>query len=879
MNLKRATATMTLLLTTMAGTVAGAAAGAAGAAGAVETVPSYRLANDVVPQSEAISLRLDPGQDTYSGTVRIELRVKQPAASFRFHASRMKLGKLELRAGTTLVPTRLTQEGVLATVTTDKPLAVGSYTLTMSFDNEFGRRAVGLYKMTQQGQSYAFSQFESADARQAFPCWDEPLFKIPFQLTLEIPAALEAVTGTPLRSQKTAGAWKTLVFEPTKPLPSYLLAIAVGPLEFVPIPGLGMPGRVVTPRGQQKLSGLATELTAPILHALEAYFGSRYPYEKLDLIAVPEYWPGAMENPGAITYSDGLLLVDPQSSGPRERRALANVTAHELAHMWFGDLVTMAWWDDLWLNESFADWMGDKITGQLYPQYHLELSEMQSIQGIMNADARPTTESIRQEVKVAEQALNHVGLDYAKGKAVLRMFEQFVGPDKFRAGINDYLKAHAFGNATAADLWAALSKATGQDIAPAMATFLDQPGLPLITAQLLPGGKVKLSQRRFANAGVSAPAQLWRVPVGLKFSDGKKVQHKTVLLDSAEKIFDLGGAVSWILPNAEGSGYYRFTLERPQLLRLAEVAGKELAPRERISFIGDLAALLDAGVLHGDDYLAALAHFADDPVPQVISSLLNGLGKVRTVFVTDALKPRYAAYIRRTLAPAKARFGLTRKTGEEDSVTLFRPRLIEVLGQDGEDPEVVAFATAAARKYLTDMHSGDASLIEPVLQVAAEHGDRALFDELRGRFETAKIPQERRYFLGALGGFRTPELMDEALRYSLSDKVRPTEMFTVAFNMTDTAGGRDRVFAWATKNYATITARMPTPFVSQLPHMASGCEEPRLVAAQAFFTERSHQVEGTLHELAKVAEQVRDCSALRSRESKAVNSFLTAPAK
>ena len=494
MNLKRATASAALFLLA-----------AATCPEAAETVPPYRLANDVVPQSESISLRLDPAKDSYSGSVRIELRVKQPTTSFRFHASRMKLGKLELRAGSTPVATRLTQEGVVATVTTDKPLAVGNYTLAMSFDNEFGRRAVGLYKMTQHGQSYAFSQFESADARQAFPCWDEPLFKIPFQLTLEIPTALEAVTGTPLRSQKAAGAWKTLVFEPTKPLPSYLLAIAVGPLEFVPIPGLGMPGRVVTPRGQTKLSGLATELTAPILHALEAYFGSRYPYDKLDLIAVPEYWPGAMENPGAITYSDGLLLVDPQSAGPRERRALANVTAHELAHMWFGDLVTMAWWDDLWLNESFADWMGDKITAQLYPQYHLELSEMQTIQGIMNADARPTTESIRQEVKIAEQALNHVGLDYAKGKAVLRMFEQFVGPDKFRAGINDYLKAHAFGNATAADLWAALSKATGQDIAPAMATFLDQPGLPLIEAQILPGGKVKLTQRRFANAGVNAP--------------------------------------------------------------------------------------------------------------------------------------------------------------------------------------------------------------------------------------------------------------------------------------------------------------------------------------------------------------------------------------
>lgn len=847
-----------------------------------ENIPSYRLPNDVVPQKESIRLRLDPAQDRYSGSVRIELQVKQTTRSFRFHASRMKLGKLVLQNGSQPVAIKLQHEGVFATVTAEQPLAAGKYTLDVDFDNEFGRRAVGLYKMMQQGKSYAFSQFESADARQAFPCWDEPLFKIPFQITLEIPTALEAVTGTPLRSTKpAAGGYKTLEFATTKPLPSYLLAIAVGPLEFVPIPGLGVPGRVVTPSGQQKLTGMAVELTAPILRALEAYFGSSYPYEKLDLIAIPEYWPGAMENPGAITYSDTLLLVDPQSAGPRERRAQASVTAHELAHMWFGNLVTMAWWDDLWLNEAFADWMGDKITEQLYPQYHLDLSEMQGVQGIMNADARPSTESIRQEVKVAEQALNHVGLDYEKGRAVLDMFEQFVGPEKFRAGVNAYLKAHAFGNATAADFWAALSQATGQDIAPAMATFLDQPGVPLIDAQILPGGKVRLKQRRFTNAGISARAQLWKVPVGLKFFDGKTVQRKTLLLDTAEKTVELapGGTVAWLLPNADGSGYYRFSLDRVHILRLAQAAAKELSPRERIALIGDLSALLDAGLLHGDDYLAALAHFADDPVPQVVASLLNGLGKVRTVFVTETLKPRYAEYIRRTLAPAKRRFGLTGKAGEEESVTLFRSRLIDVLGDDGDDPEVVAFATAETRKYLADTHSVDPSLVESVLSVAAQHGDRALFDDLRRRFEAAKIPQERRNFLGALGAFRVPALMDEALTYSLSDKVRPTELFAIAFGMTDTPSGRDRVFTWATKNYAALTARMPTPFVSQLPHMAGGCEEPRLAAAQTFFADSSHQVDGTLHELAKVVEQVKDCSALRSRESKAVGGFLTTSAK
>jgi alanyl aminopeptidase len=890
--------------------------------------PPPRLSPDISPTSQSVRLRIDPARTDYDGSVRIELRIDNPTPHIRLHAERMRLTRTTLTGPAGAVPvsadfgTGDASSTLTLTPSSKRPIPEGRYTLSIDFQNSFGTRAVGLYRMVQTQHAYAFTQFEPADAREAFPCFDEPRFKIPFQISLEVPQHTTAVSNTPIAQQLSARGTKTVVFEKTRPLPTYLLAFAVGPFESVPIPGLDVPGSIVVPHGQRHLASLAASMTPPILRALEAYFGRRYPYEKLDFIAVPEFWPGAMEHPGAVTYADRILLVDEKMASPAQRRTLAAVIAHELAHMWFGNLVTMAWWDDLWLNESFASWIGDKIIDKLYPQFRMDLGAAESAQSVMFADARPQTEAIRQKIEIAEQGLNRVGLAYDKGQAILRMFEAWLGPDRFRDGVLRYLAAHEWANATADDLFRALAEpaspsaragqqAQGQaqvktpDISAAMATFLDQPGLPLIDVLPMRGGKLRLRQQRFTNHGVSAPPQTWRVPVSIKYKSGGAVRTHTVLLDTPEQVISLpqaqAQAPDWVFPFAGAVGYYRFTLPEGQLAALLSSpgAGAALTPPERLALLGNLAALLDAGLggVHGDTYLRALARMAADPDPLVVDAVLGdsrmGLGKVHTALIPDALHDRFAAYVRRSLQAPKDRFGLRDrpraspadpKQGQktDDAVALLRPHLLRWLGDIGKDPDAATLAREQAQAFLKDPAGADPTLAGSALQVAAATGDQALFDAYRRGFEEARTPVERARFISALGAFRDPALREKALRYALSPKVRPNEVFTIVHAVRSDEKGRDLVFSWFTENYAAVTARLPDAALTLLPHLASGCEPARLQQARAFFlSARSgdRQITGVAEELAKVDAQVRDCVALRQREGAAVARFLGAPQK
>ena len=341
-----------------------------------------RLGREVVPVSETIELRLDPADSTYTGAVAISLWVVESTRNFRFHAKELSIEKVELRGGGGLVPLHwVVGQAGLVEVSTDVALTPTSqYELRIEFSNNFDTRALGLYRVETRGRAYLFTQFEAWYARQAFPCWDEPSFKIPYQFVLRVPDGLLALTNTPVQEEQVAAGWRELTFKKTPPLPSYLLALAVGPLEEVTIPGLSVPGQVVTTAGNTSLAAEAVRLAPPVLQALEQYFGSAYPYEKLALIGVPEFMPGAMENPGAVTFRDEILLLDSRAASPAQRQRLGLIMTHELAHMWFGDLVTMAWWDDLWLNESFADWLAYKLGDELFPEYGIGITELQDVQ-------------------------------------------------------------------------------------------------------------------------------------------------------------------------------------------------------------------------------------------------------------------------------------------------------------------------------------------------------------------------------------------------------------------------------------------------------------------------------------------------------------------
>ncbi len=839
---------------------------------------SPRLGHAVVPTSESIRLIVDPAQPSYGGTVRIDLSVKEKTGSFLLHARDITVARLKLSGKAGDVSATHAAEGDAVRITAARPLEPGSYTLDIDFTADFNSQAAGLYRMQVEGAWYSFTQFEAADARGAFPCWDEPEFKIPFDVTLVVPKDHLAIANTPVASERVEGERRTVVFEKTAPLPSYLLAIATGPLETVPVKGMSVPGRIVTVKGSAALAQEAARATPVLVGALEKYFGMPYPYRKLDLLAVPEFWAGAMENAAAITFQDNILLIDPHAAGVDQRRGLVLVAAHELAHMWFGDLVTMRWWDDLWLNESFASWMGDKIGDETYPEFKAQLAQVLSMQTAMEIDAHPSTRAMRQPVEGTEN-LDQLAdaLAYDKGQAVLLMFERWLGPQTFRKGVVEYLKAHRWGNATAADLWVALSKAAGKDVGGPMATFLDQPGVPLVRVESLPGGRVRLSQRRFLNDGAPAPRQaIWKIPVRLKYSDGRTTRTRTLLLGEETYTLTLEGArrLAWLHPNAGETGYYRWQVAPEMLSTLADVAPKSLDARERVGFLGNLSALLDAGPVKGDDYLRLIGRFASDPEPDVVEALLGGLGKIKRTFVVGDVKGDFEGYVRGTVAPALERIGRTRAESEDASVTSLRPGLLEWLGEEGHDETVLADAARMVRAGLDDPAAFDPTLAGAVVRLAARHADLDLFREYRKRFESARVPEERLRYLEGLGSFRKPEIIEAALAYALEGPLRPQELMSIPGNIASEPEDQALVWDWMTRNFKTITARVPPNYGIELVHLAGGCSTDLLDAARAFFASPEHDLPGVSTELEKVADQVRDCAALRRREQPAVAAFL-----
>ena len=845
--------------------------------------PVGRLGATVVPVSQSIVLELDPRQADYTGSTETVLDVKTSVLAIRFHAEELDLRKIELaRSGVAAAPVALTpkvlEDGMIE-ASASAAIAPGRYTLRIEFKNNFDTEAKGLYRLKSGDAWYAFTQFEAVDAREAFPCWDEPAFKIPYSITITAPADQSALANTPEQKTSTAGSAKTTFFKTTRPLPSYLLAIAVGPFETVPVPGTSIPTRIVTVKGASRLAADAVAVTPPILAALEKYFGSKYPYEKLDLIAVPEYWYGAMENPGLITFVDRALLLDQKTASDASRKTLEVDIAHEIAHMWFGDLVTMAWWDDLWLNESFATWMEQKILIQLFPEQEERISQVRSAQGVMETDSLLSTRAMRQPVQSIDSLLQSAdALAYSKGAAVLDMLEGWLTPETFRAGVLDYLKAHADGNATADDLWAAMGKASKSDVRGILSSFLDQPGVPLVSVETQPGGKLRLTQTRFLAQGTTAPKpQLWTIPVVLRLGEKDGSRSKRVLLTKAETIVSLEGsaAPAWIEPNADETGYYRWSIGPEATAALAARASQRLTARERVGLLGNTRALMSAGRLSGDATIGVLESFASDPDPEVLREVVDGIAQLRQTFFSESESPEFAAFVRRTLSPVLARIGASPKAGESPATARLRPELLEALADEGKDETALAAMEKLARAYLGDRTSVDPSLVHAAIDVAAIRGNAELFDTYTARFESATIPAERSLFLRALGNFRDPALVDRALGYILKGPLRPQELEAIPRVMGSVPTSRAAMWAWVTAHYEPLAARIPSDYMIYFPWFAAGCSADRLVSARAFFADPKHAPPGTETELKRMSESVNDCVALDAREGPSVRRSIT----
>jgi len=846
---------------------------------ASEPVDPLRLTQEVVPVAQSVELTLDPAKDDFSGSTVIDLLASAPFTSFRLHAEGPEFTTARLTSAdgevTTLTAAVTDAKHNLVTLTAPASLGIGNYKLAIAFTAKFHRDGLGLYKTVSRGDPYLFSQFEDKHARKCFPCWDEPEFKINWQITLTVPAALEAVTNAGPAIETRNGDWKTIAFGRTPPMPSYIVAIAVGPFEYVPIPGLSVPGRIVTPKGQSALGAEAARLAPPLLSRLEEYFGIPYPYAKLDHIAVPEYVYGAMENAGFISYTDRLLLMDPEKPSFSARRRLADVMAHEMAHMWFGDLVTMKWWDDLWLNESFADWMCTRIVEHQFPEFRVQLQASREIKGAMRSDALPSITAIRRPVTADSDLAQLVDeLTYNKGKGILNMVENWIGPAKFRATMRTYFLKHSWGNTVSNDLWEAFSANSGDDITGMLAAFIDKPGVPLVSFAL-EGGKLRLTQRRFHNLGDPQLPGSWQIPVVLSWGKGGEVHRERVLLKAETQVADLPALATadWIYPNANEAGYYRWSLSPELNARLARSAAA-LSPMERVGLLDNTSALFNAGLIDGTDYLAYVTAFGRDLDPDVNTSTVNGVGALENTFITPATRPVYHAYVAALLRPMLDRIGLQPVAGEPAYNGPLRNALYGALGYEAADPAVIAESRRLAALFLQDPKLVDPALRGTALSVTAYHGDAAFFATMQAAFEKAQTPIVRSATLTALGNFHDPALAARALAYSLTPAVNSTEFLRVLGNVAGDHDLRQLAVDWVMANYDAIAAKAPPEYTASLIETAAGTEPEQFNKLRDFLLAPGRKTEFAEVNAKKSSERLDLRMRLRAKEQANVVKFL-----
>ncbi len=842
--------------------------------------PLHRLNHTVVPTFEKIVLKVDAEKDDYSGEVMIALTVNEATKLFHLHAESLVIKTVTLMKEDKNIPIKyVCKDTFLLEIKTEKELKPGQYQLNCTFENDYNRHANSLYKVVTDSVGYLFTQFEDDEARKAFPCWDEPEWKIPFQMIVSIPKQHIAVSNTPILSETPNGDWTTVVFDTTPPMPSYIVALAAGPLEKTPIVGLSVPGNIVTVKGGSAKAGNAAKIVAPIMEELERYFGRPYPYQKLDVIGAPEFLYGAMENAGAIVFRESHLLLDPVDHTPQQQRRLVTVMAHEIAHMWFGDLVTMEWWDDLWLNESFASWMEEKTSAKVYPELVRSIDRVGSANRAMVSDARVTTQPVRREiVSVGDLSENANFLVYNKGQAILEMFETYLGEETFQKGVIEYINTHAWKNARAEDLWGSLAEAAGIPIDKAIESFITKPGLPIVTFTELGENKFRVSQKRFHNYGAELKEwPTWQIPLSITYGDGTTSERKTFLLTDTSEVIELPAAhqVQWLYPNADAGGYYRWNIPATQLTLLSQKSKELLSAKERIGFLQNSSALFDAGTISGDTYLSLMSGFADDDEPLVISSMLTALNRIRNSFVTEDIKPAYEQYIRTVLAPAYKRFGALPKDNESPTLVSLRTELIATLADVGDDPAIQHTLDSITNLFFTDSTYSNPTMKRTACISTATRGDQTFFDDVRTRLEKAKSNEERGLYLEMLGSFRDSALMQQALTYAYNAQLRPQEIWYIPATISEQSDkSTDVVFKSLIDNFDHLKAKVPAERFSSIWRYIGGCSQERVDAAQAFFAKDDHTIPGIEQTLKRVADATTDCLNLRKREGNAVNNYL-----
>ncbi len=834
-----------------------------------------------MPTRYELGLEPDLAAATFSGSEAVSIDVVEETDTIVLNAIELEIDEASVANGDHVVGSTdisYDEEQQRVTITLERALPPGSYTFLASFRGILNDQLHGFYRSTFTDvdgveQAIATTQFEATDARRAFPCWDEPDFKASFAVSLTVPDHLLAISNGPEISREDAGDGKvTITYGETMKMSTYLVAFVVGP--FVATDVLdsdGTPVRIIAPRGKEHLAPFAIEVADFTNRYFADYYGIPYPGEKLDHIAIPDFAFGAMENLGAVTYRETALLLDPEEASQAEQLRVVDVIAHETAHMWFGDLVTMKWWDGIWLNEAFATFMEVKATDALRPDWKRWLqfgaTERPWAFGV---DGLASTRPVEFEVRNPDEANEMFdALTYGKGSSVLRMMEQYLGEEAFRQGVGSYLRKHSYGNTITNDLWDGLNEASGEPVGEIMDTWILQPGYPQLDVSRAPGG-IRVSQRRYLTTPDETDTTLWKIPIHLRYSVDGEVSSTKLLLEDPEMTLDIG-AVDWVVANAGGHGFYRVRYTDDLLDGLLDILSG-LEDLERFTLIDDAFAFVETGEYDVATYLKLAAAYRAETEAAIWQAVLGGLSVIWRITPEDD-EAAYQAFVRDLVAPIAADLGTDARADDDDLTKRLRGMIFGAQGSLGKDDTTIALGEEMTEKILAGA-SVDPDMAQAALSMAVADGNSDLHQRVMDAFQAERNPQSQLRLLRALTGFGSVDLAAKTAEATLDGRVRSQDASWVLALMFLNKRTGPTVWQFVRRNWPSFADVFPPMTIRRMADGLPGLVDPATAAdAQAFFAETPIPVAEKA--IARGMERLRGRLELLEREAEKIGSALS----